>query len=75
MIIHQQKPQQCDLCGKIAELCPYGPHGECVCFECGMQNEEAAKQAFRVRMETEQATRDETPEPEPDHSDIVDETR
>lgn len=41
-----EKPQQCDFCGKIAELRPYGPKGECVCFECGMKNEEAAHKQF-----------------------------
>ena len=38
-IIYAERPQQCDLCGKVAELRPYGPHGECVCFECGMKEE------------------------------------
>lgn len=45
-IIEAEEEQQCDLCGKIAELRPYGPNGECICFECGMKNEEAAKRAF-----------------------------
>ena len=45
-IIERQKPQQCDLCGKIAELRPYGPNGETVCFECGMLDEDAAKRRF-----------------------------
>jgi hypothetical protein len=35
IIIEAEKPQQCDLCGKIAELRPYGPNGETICFECG----------------------------------------
>lgn len=39
--------QQCDLCGEIAELRPYGPKGECACFTCGMKNEEAAKEQFK----------------------------
>lgn len=25
----------CELCGKIAELRPYGPRGERICWECG----------------------------------------
>ena len=29
-----EKPQQCDLCGCIAELRPYGPKGETLCFDC-----------------------------------------
>ena len=39
--IEQQKPQQCDLCGQVAELRPYGPNGEAVCFPCGMKDEPA----------------------------------
>jgi hypothetical protein len=39
--IAAEKPQQCDLCGKIAELRPYGPNGECVCFDCGMKDPKA----------------------------------
>ena len=48
-ISSDEKPQQCDLCGKIAELRPFGPKGECVCFECGMLNEEAARKKFNER--------------------------
>lgn len=39
-LIYAEKPQQCDFCGKIAELRPYGPNEECICFECGMKDEE-----------------------------------
>ena len=45
-VIYQERPQQCDLCGKIRELRPYGPNGECVCFECGMKDEPAAERRF-----------------------------
>lgn len=45
-IIEAERPQQCDLCGKIAELRPYGPNGECVCFQCGMKDEAAALAKF-----------------------------
>jgi hypothetical protein len=50
-VIYQEKPQQCDLCGKMAELRPYGPNGEKVCFDCGMRDEEAAKAQFHKYME------------------------
>lgn len=30
-----QPPAQCELCGTIAELRPYGPNGANICFECG----------------------------------------
>jgi len=52
-IIQAEKPQQCDFCGKIAELRPYGPKGECICFECGMKDEKTTSgkfvQAIRAR--------------------------
>jgi hypothetical protein len=34
-------PAPCTFCGKAAELRPYGPAGELVCFECGMKDGEA----------------------------------
>lgn len=43
---YAEKPQQCDFCGKIAELRPYGPNGEIVCFQCAMKDEKAATQQF-----------------------------
>lgn len=46
-IIADEQPQQCDFCGRVEELRPYGPRGEMVCFDCGMKDEEAAKRAFR----------------------------
>ncbi len=39
-LIYAENPQQCNLCGKIAELRPYGKNGECICFECGMKDKE-----------------------------------
>ena len=43
LFIEHEEPQQCDLCGEIEELRPYGPNGESVCFECGMKDEETTK--------------------------------
>ncbi len=45
--IYRERPQQCDMCGKIDELRPYGPSGECVCFECGMKDKTAAVRQFK----------------------------
>ena len=45
-VIEEEAPMKCELCGKIEELRPYGPNGECVCFDCGMKNEEAATRQF-----------------------------
>lgn len=50
-VIAVEKPQQCDLCGKMAELRPYGPKGEAVCFDCGMKDEAAAARAFDARVD------------------------
>ncbi len=36
-VIRQEKPQQCDLCGQIDELRPYGPGGAKICYPCGMK--------------------------------------
>jgi tRNA(Ile2) C34 agmatinyltransferase TiaS len=48
VIIAEEKPQQCDLCGKIAELRPYGPNSEYICWECGEKNpEETDRQMFK----------------------------
>ena len=35
--------QQCDLCGKVAELRPYGPNGEAICFECSMKDKKTTE--------------------------------
>jgi hypothetical protein len=37
---------ECEMCGEVDELRPYGPNGEWVCFECAMQDEEAAGEKF-----------------------------
>lgn len=37
-VIAQQPEDNCELCGKIAELRPYGPNDENISFECGQKN-------------------------------------
>lgn len=39
VILAKENPQQCDFCGNIAELRPYGPKGECICYTCAMKPE------------------------------------
>ena len=51
-IIEVEPPQQCDLCGRIAELRPYGPNGEVVCHPCAMLDKEAARCAFLKRLDS-----------------------
>lgn len=49
LIIEPEQDQQCDLCGKIAELRPYGPNGECICYECGAKDIEGTEKQFIKR--------------------------
>jgi len=39
IIIAPEKPQNCELCKKTAELRPFGPNGENICAACYLQNE------------------------------------
>ena len=50
LLIEPESPQQCDLCGRLAELRPYGPNGEKVCFPCAMKDEAAAGRRFGRRL-------------------------
>lgn len=37
----------CELCGNPnQELRPYGPNGECICFECGMKDKATTERKF-----------------------------
>jgi hypothetical protein len=50
VIIEGENRQQCDLCGRIDELRPYGPNREKICFDCAMSTPElkkAAEQRFK----------------------------
>lgn len=48
VIIAAEKDQQCDMCGNIDELRPYGPNGEKICFDCGMKDPGTTEKMFRV---------------------------
>ena len=39
-VVYAQEPQQCDICGEIKELRPYGPKGETICYECATSTPE-----------------------------------
>lgn len=44
MVVLEIEPDdECELCGKVDELRPYGPNGERICYECGMKNKETTK--------------------------------
>jgi hypothetical protein len=42
--IAPEEDDECELCGKVDELRPYGPNYERICFDCGMKNEELSRQ-------------------------------
>lgn len=54
-IITVEPNSKCELCGTVAELRPYGPNGERVCFTCGMkdEDEEEAKRQFSQHLNGE----------------------
>ena len=47
-LIYPENSQQCDYCGKIDELRPYGPNGECICFKCGMKDEKTTEKMMGI---------------------------
>lgn len=47
-VIYKEKPQQCDLCAKIAELRPYGPQGQKICYECGKKDPETTERQMML---------------------------
>ncbi len=51
IIIEREQAQQCDLCGEIAELRPYGPNGECICYDCGEKDPMTTKKMFNQRVD------------------------
>jgi hypothetical protein len=34
---------KCEFCGVDAELRPFGPNNESICFDCGMKDEETTR--------------------------------
>ncbi len=47
-IVAVEKPQQCDFCGEVKELRPYGPNGECICFDCGMKDKATTEKRMGI---------------------------
>lgn len=48
--IYEEKPQQCDFCGKISELRPYGPKGETICYECGQKDPATTEKMMDIKL-------------------------
>lgn len=42
LLIEVEPPAKCELCGKVAELRPYGPGGKRICFRCMKLDEPGA---------------------------------
>ena len=40
LIVETTEPDECELCGCIAELRPYGPDGKSICVECADKDPE-----------------------------------
>jgi len=49
-VIGREKPQQCDYCGKIAELRPYGRNGAYICYACGVKDKEETEKNMREHL-------------------------
>jgi len=50
-VIDSSATASCQMCGKQAELRPYGPNGESICFACGMKDEESTKKQFSTLLD------------------------
>ena len=50
LIIEDEPNQQCDMCGNIDELRPYGPKGEKICYDCGMKDPETTRKMLHKYM-------------------------
>lgn len=46
LFIEAEDEAECELCHTVAELRPYGPKGERICFDCGMKHRETTEAAF-----------------------------
>lgn len=50
LLLGEEAPDTCELCGKEDELRPYGPDGERICFECGMKDKETTEKMMALRL-------------------------
>lgn len=45
---------ECEMCGMVAELKPYGPMKKNVCFACGMKDEAEAEYQYGRILDAEE---------------------
>ena len=50
-VAEPEEPQQCDDCGGVEELRPYGPGGSMVCFDCAMKDPKGTEARFEQRLD------------------------
>lgn len=50
VILEEENEQQCDDCGEIDELRPYGPNGTMICFNCMLKDEKGAKERMMKQL-------------------------
>lgn len=52
IVIEKENPQQCDYCGVVSELRPYGKDGAAICHTCAMkpENIKQTEKMFRARL-------------------------
>ena len=43
-----ESPQECKLCGKIAECRPYGKNGEEICVKCAKKDVKGTEKRMKV---------------------------
>lgn len=59
LIICNEEPGICQVCGTFAELRPYGINGEQICPDCGKKNKkETVKQMYRALFDEEATDHD-----------------
>lgn len=47
IVLEPEPAAICEFCGTTAELRPYGPNRERICFDCGMKNEAVTRRVMR----------------------------
>lgn len=49
-VFQPREHEKCEVCGKIAELRPYGKNGEWICYPCGMQDEQTTNERLEKNL-------------------------
>lgn len=49
--VEEEQDEECEYCGKIAELRPYGKNGARICFQCGMEDIGTTEKMFSKELE------------------------